>query len=316
MIDKVIDYSVSVKDKTVTLTIKSQISDIKKYLAKKKKFGKYELESECCVEVQDDTIFLIGSDKSAPSKKDSIGLDTSSEAFAVAAAISDSLDKFAKFVTKIKADEKKAEDAKKATKSSKVLKTGSEFEYSVSVDGRVVTFEVLKQTEKVRSFFYTERRFARGRIESAACPQIVYHADQPKIYIKGSHADTKTTSTCTSNSAALKLAANITALFDEAQKAHPDVFSDVYTLKYVDKFVPDCVYLDTNDGELLIATSDNRGLGNDGRALRTFCSEEKWIRIPATLSTVVKLFGGLDKTTVLKKFKAMNSKGTKQIWHV
>lgn len=316
MTDKVIDYSVSVKDKTVTLTVKSQISDIKKYLDKKSKFGKYDLASECYVGIGSDTIYLIGSVKS--DKKDSSTFVTSAEAFSAAAAISDSIDKFAKFVTATKAAEKKAAEKKAAAKKTvKTAKAGSNFEYSVSVDGKAVTFEVLKQTEEVKNFFWSEKCFTSGRIESAAVPQIINLTDRLKVYIKGNREDTKTTHVCSSNSAALTLAAKITALFDEAQKTYPEVFASApLKLEYVDKFIPDNVYLDTTDGEVLIATSTVSGLSAKiGFVTRSFTSTEKWIHIPGTLSAAVKLFGGLNKPTVLKKFNDLNKTGKKQIWH-
>ena len=173
MSEKIIDYTVSVKDKTVEFVVKRQIPDVSKYLAIKSKFGKFDLRKCSCVELGRDYVYLIGSSKAASSKKDTYACSSSSAAFAYAANLSKALDEFSKFVLKTKKD---AEDLKKAAEAKKIAAKPavSNFEYSVTVDGKDVTLTIMKQTYKVTEFFDIERSYTTGSIESCACVEISY----------------------------------------------------------------------------------------------------------------------------------------------
>jgi hypothetical protein len=325
MSEKVIDYTVSVKDKTVEFIVKSQISDVSEYLAKKSKFGKFSLKTCACVELGRDYVYLIGSSKAASSKKDTFVFSSSSAAFTYASNLSESLEEFSKFVLKTKKD---AEDLKKAATAKKISAKPavSNFEYSVTVDGKQVTLTIMKQTDEVTEFFGSERIYASGKIQSYSCVEI--RNDSPfKVYVKGEDSDETPESdsyTYRSNSEALKVAAKITALFEEAQKKNPEIFFSAkedpkFKLNLVTKFEPNRFYLDTHDGEIILAQSERKGYslskGLDACS-RWASSDENWVLLNADWKTIAKTFKSIRQPSVLSEFKKLNALKTKQIWHL
>lgn len=318
--EKIIDYKVSVNNKTVTFEILHQGIEVSKFFPSgPKTFGKFKIGDSAHIELRKDVVYLKGMQSR---KTASIVLSSASEAFSYAADLTDAIELMVAEIKKTVDARKKAE-AKKVSKKKSV--GTSNFEYSVTVDGKSVTLKILKQTEEFRSFFYSQRSVGSHFIETAGRPEIRVLTTSPlrlKVYTKGSSVLDFDTKICSSNSEALKIAAAITKIFDDAKTLYPEAFgiNPALILKpFASKLTPGTVYIDTHDGELYIQSttvSGSTGYSLSENKCKSYCTIGiNWLEI-GTLPEAIKIFGtDFSKTVVLKKFKELNKSGVKQVWH-
>ena len=320
--EKILDYKVSVENKTVTFEILHQDSEVRKFFSTgKKRFGKFTIGDSAHIELRKDAVYLKGI---STRKSDKLILSSASEAFSYAADVTEAIELMIAEIQKKIDERKKKAEAKKASK--KKTTDTSNFEYSVTVDGKSVTLKILKQTEEFRSFFYSPKPVGDHFIETSDRPEIRVLSTSPlrlKIFTKGSSALVSDGKIYSSNSEALKIAAAITKIFDDAKTLYPEAFGikPALVLKpFATELKPGIVYIDSKDGELYIQGTRS-GRDRSGYSL----SENKcasygtdgvnWLEI-GNLSETIKIFGSdLRKSVVLKKFREFNKGSVKQVWH-
>lgn len=315
--EKIIDYKISVEGKKVTLEILHQGPEVKTFFKDSQKtFGKIKFGNRAHLSLSSvREVFLMGV---SSRKTDSLVLSSASAAFTYAADLTEGLELL---IEEIKKDsEKKAKAVKKPGSSN--------FEYSVTVSGSEVTFKVLKQETCVTKFFRTAKSVGIHQIESYVTPEIREIGSagldtKYRVYIMGTSSRKETTQSFDSNSAALKAAATITEIFDQAQKEWPDVFgtgpkkTKVLNIQKTD-FESGIVYVDTTDGELYlnISYSNRTGFSLSEDCQKSYAySSSSWVPV-GNLKKAIEIFGSdFTKSNVLKKFRSLNKTAVKQPWH-